>query len=119
MATILPAILAWIAAAVAASLYWDDRRRRQRASRKPAPVKAPQAQAAVIEVVEKGRATDDTRGGSVIVPDDVRINGQSILIPRDAEIAVHEITSRADELTTVTLTVFARRVVIAAEGDLT
>lgn len=107
--------LSWLATITMAIIFWTGRPKKKV---KKATVKTKSPQAAVIEIVEKGRATDDTRGGSVITPDDVRINGQSLLIPRDAEITVHEITSRADELTTVTLTLFARRVVIAAEEDL-
>lgn len=75
--------------------------------------------AAVIEIIERDRATDNTTGGSVIIPDDVRINGQSLLAPDDYPIIVHEITTRADELAHVTLTLFARRITIAAENDLT
>lgn len=115
----LPVILGWTAAVAAAFFYWDGRRRWRRLNAKPAPSKTSGPQAAVIEIVEKGRATDNTTGGSVILPNDVRINGQSLLVPQDAEIVVHEITTRADELTHVTLTLFARRVTIAAEGDLT
>ena len=77
------------------------------------PVDAP------AEIVERGRATDNTTGGSVIIPDDVRINGQSLLIPADHPITVHQINSRADEYAHVTLTLYARRVTIAAEDDLT
>ncbi|WP_432130642.1 hypothetical protein [Streptomyces tendae] len=94
------------------------RRSRDRASLKPALVKTGQPQAAVIEIVEKGRATDNTTGGSVIIPNDVRINGQSLLAPRDCPVIVHEISTDPDEILNVTLTLFARRVVIAAEDDL-
>ncbi len=117
MSAVLPIVLAWLAAGVAASAYWQGHRRLQKATAKPT-AKTTSPQAAVIEIVEKGRATDNTRSGSVITPDDVRINGQSLLVPRDAEITVHEITTRADELTCVTLTLFARRVTLAAEEDL-
>ncbi|MCX4232011.1 hypothetical protein [Streptomyces ortus] len=109
--------LAWLAAITTAVIYWAGRPKKKASKKAAAKTSGPQA--AVIEVVEKGRATDSTSGGSVITPNDVRINGQSLLIPRDAEITVHEITSRDDELVTVTLTLFARRVVIAAEQDLT
>jgi len=115
---ILPAVLAWAAAAVAIYLHWKGRHRWQRATRKPAPVKTDQPQAAVIEIVERGRSTTDTSSGSVIIPNDVRINGQSLLVPRDCPIIVHEIKTDPDEVMNVTLTLFARRVTIAAEGDL-
>jgi hypothetical protein len=115
---VLPITLSWLAAAVAIGLYWDSRRRWRRLNRKPTPSKTGGPQAAVIEIVEKGRATDDTSGGSVILPNDIRINGQSLLAPADCPIVVHEIKTEPDELVNVTLTLFARRVVIAAEGDL-
>ncbi|MFG3476463.1 hypothetical protein ACGF3K_14525 [Streptomyces sp. NPDC047980] len=72
---------------------------------------------AVIEIIEKGRTTDDTSGGSVIVPNDVRINGQSLLASADDPVIVHEMSTRGDELVRVTLTLFARRVSIRAEND--
>ena len=80
-----------------------------------------EATAAVIEIVEKNRTTDDTTGGSVIVPNEVRINGIPLLIPADQQIKVHDMTfnnGRGDEFAWVTLTLFVRRVTIAAEGDL-
>lgn len=72
---------------------------------------------AVIEIIEKGRATDDTTGGSVIAPNDVRINGQSLAASADDPVIVHEMSTRSDELVRVTLTLFARRVSIRAEHD--
>lgn len=77
------------------------------------------ARGAVIEILEKGRATDDTTGGSLIVPSDLRINGQSLLSPQECPIKVHEIELDDSSLVCVTLTLIARRVTIAAEGDLT
>ncbi|MGV9588271.1 hypothetical protein [Streptomyces tendae] len=52
----------------------------------------------------------------VLVPSKVRINGTEVLIPAGTKIHIGEITD--DEAVTVTLTMFARRVVIAAEDDL-
>jgi hypothetical protein len=74
--------------------------------------------AAVIEIVERGRTTDDTTQGSVVVPDEVRINGTPLLTSADHPVHVHEIDVTDRDLVCVTLTLFARRVVIAAEGDL-
>ena len=75
---------------------------------------------AVIEIIETGRATsDDSIGESVIAPNDVRINGQSLLASAEDPVIVHQVSTTGDELVRVTLTLFARRVVIAAEGDLT
>jgi hypothetical protein len=76
------------------------------------------ARGAVIEIVERGRATDDTTGGSVIVPDEIRINGQALLSSAEHPIKVHEVEIEDRSLVYVTLTLLARRVVIAAEGDL-
>lgn len=76
------------------------------------------ARGAVIEIVERGRATDDTTGGSVIVPDEIRINGQALLSSGDHPVKVHDVEIEDRSLVYVTLTLLARRVVIAAEGDL-
>lgn len=71
--------------------------------------------AADIELIERRRTTEDSAGGSAIIPNEVRINGQPVLVPSDTPITVHEI--RPDELVRVTLTLFARRISIRAEGD--
>jgi hypothetical protein len=73
--------------------------------------------AAVIEIIERGKTTDDTLGGSVIVPTEIRINGHAVAAPADKPVIVHEISMTGNELVSVTLTVFARRVSIRAEGD--
>jgi hypothetical protein len=75
-------------------------------------------QGAVVEIIEKGRATDDTVGGSVIAPDEIRLNGQPLLASADDPVVVHQVSTAGDELVRVTLTLFARRVIIAADGDL-
>ncbi|MGW4199627.1 hypothetical protein [Streptomyces sp. NPDC004726] len=75
------------------------------------------ATGAVIEIIETGRATDGTTGGSVLVPNDIRINGQSRLASADDPVTVHEVSTRSDDLVRVTLTLFARRVSIRAEND--
>jgi hypothetical protein len=77
--------------------------------------------AAYIEIVEKNRTTDDTAGGSVIFPNEVRINGIPLLCPEGEQVKVHGMTfddGHGEDVAQVTLTLFARRVVIAAEGDL-
>lgn len=80
----------------------------------------PAAKAALIEIVEKEHSTSD--GPGVIIPNEVRINGIPILIPAGQHIKVHSVTlnedERNDDAVCVTLTLFARRVTIAAEGDL-
>jgi hypothetical protein len=80
-------------------------------TRKPTPL------GAVIEIIERGKTTDDTTGGSVIVPNEVRINGHSLLTSAEEPVIVHEMSTRADDLVRVTLTLFARRVSIRAEND--
>lgn len=81
----------------------------------------PEPSAAYIEIVEKNRTTDDTLGGSLIVPNEVRINGIPLLCPDGEQVKVHAMTfndGHGEDVAQVTLTLFARRVVIAAEGDL-
>jgi hypothetical protein len=59
---------------------------------------------------------DRNTGGPVLVPSALRINGVDIPIPSGTKIRVHDISE--DEAVTVTLTLFARRITIAAEDDL-
>ena len=55
--------------------------------------------------------------GSVVVPSDVRINGVSVLTT--GGVKIHKMTIQpAQDMATVTITLVARRVTIAAEGDL-
>jgi hypothetical protein len=77
----------------------------------------PPPTASVVEIVEKGdRKTDDGVGG-IILPTDVRINGVSVFTT--GGVKVHEIDlARRTEMATVTLTLPARRITVAAEGDL-
>lgn len=87
----------------------------------PSAARAVTPMAAYIEIVEKNRTTDDTPGGSIIVPNEVRINGIPLLCPEGEQVKVHGMTfndEHGEDVAQVTLTLFARRVVIAAEGDL-
>lgn len=90
-------------------------------SREPSPKQEPGG--ALIEILEKDATTQETGGNSVVVPNEVRINGTPLLVA-DKPITIHEIEipartgSRASDLAMVTLTLCARRVTIAAEGDL-
>jgi hypothetical protein len=73
---------------------------------------------AIIEIIERGATTsDESAGRSIIVPNDIRINGQSLLSSADDPVIVHELSTRADECVRVTLTLLARRVSIRAEND--
>jgi len=76
------------------------------------------AKAAVVEIVERGKSVDDTKvGGDMIVPNDIRINGQSVLC-EDGSLKVHEMDLAHTDIVRVTLTLFARRVTIGAENDI-
>src|SRR3569832_247861 len=83
-----------------------------------ATAKSKQPTGAIIEIVEKGATTDETTSGSVIAPNEIRINGQPLLASADDPVVVHEIKSNGGDLVRVTLTLFARRVTFAAEGGL-
>lgn len=81
--------------------------------------KTPQApQAAVIEIIDKGRASTDTIGGSMTVPCELRINGQPVLTQGPIQFPETISLGNDKNVVAITLTIIARRVVIAAEGDL-
>jgi hypothetical protein len=87
----------------------------QRARREAFGDKPPMA--VTMEIVERGRETDDTLAGSLIMPTDVRINGVSVATT--GGVRVHEMTVQpAKEMATVTVTLPVRLLVIGAEGDL-
>lgn len=71
----------------------------------------------VIEIIETG-GPDAADWPNIIVPNDVRINGVSVLCS-DEPITVHEmiIGPGGDAVARVTLTLFASRVVIASEPN--
>ncbi|GGW98572.1 hypothetical protein [Streptomyces chartreusis] len=74
--------------------------------------------ASVIEIIAKGQQPTEDGAGSIIVPREVRINGVSVYTAdRDNRIKVNDI-SLGDDMVTVTLTLVARKLVIAADGDL-
>jgi hypothetical protein len=68
---------------------------------------------ATIEIVEtqKGPVVP----GGVLVPNDVRINGQSLHASAEHPVIVHQVTSKAQDLVYVTLTLLAHRVEFKAE----
>lgn len=87
----------------------------QRARREAFGDKPPMA--VTMEIVERGRATDDTTGGSLVIPGDVRINGVSVLT--GGGVVVHQMNIRpAKDMAAVTVTLPVRLLVIGAEGDL-
>lgn len=70
------------------------------------------ATGADIEIIERANSEADP---GVIAPDDIRINGRSVLAPADEPVRVHDIEINGGELVQVTLTLFARRVTISRE----
>lgn len=64
------------------------------------------ADVALIEIVEKTTDTERNGGAGLVVPNEVRINGQAVLVPASAPITVHELNK--GEAVQVTLTLFAR-----------
>lgn len=69
------------------------------------------AEAAVIEIIERTDHPDP----SVIVPNEIRINGRPVLAPSDDPVVVHEVSVSGADVVKVTLTLFAKRVTFAAE----
>jgi len=72
-------------------------------------------QGAVIEILERRDRQYTGPEGEVIVPNEVRINGQALLCSADHPITVHEIEMADRKAVLVTFTVFAKRVVVGAE----
>lgn len=70
--------------------------------------------AAVVEIVERGLRTDHTTGGSIVVPDQIRVNGMPLLV--EPNITIAKLGDR--EAARVTITLYARRIVVAGENDL-
>lgn len=64
-----------------------------------------------IEIIDRHEG-----GATVLVPSAVRINGVEVALPADTKIRIGDLSE--DEGVTVTLTMYARRVVIATEDDL-
>ncbi|MDX2838005.1 hypothetical protein PV377_03125 [Streptomyces ipomoeae] len=64
-----------------------------------------------IEIIDRHRGDI-----GFLAPSAVRINGVEVLLPADSKIRIGDISE--DEAVTVTITMFARRIVIAPEADL-
>lgn len=80
----------------------------------------PMPEPVYLEVVERvpGAQTQDdadawTKG--FVRPNAVRLNGQPLAVPRGEQIAVERIEVDGEDLLKVTLTLFARRVILGAE----
>lgn len=72
-------------------------------------------QGAVVEIIEKGPALHKDEV-EILVPNEVRINGQQLLCSSDDPVIVHEVSTGGDEAVRVTLTLFAKRVRYDYEG---
>lgn len=68
---------------------------------------------AVIEILES-RAAPSV---GVVIPNEIRINGVSLLAPSDRPVTVHEMDITDGDVVSVTLTLFARRIIIGTEAD--
>lgn len=71
----------------------------------------PTPDGAFIEIIERTNDPDP----KFIVPNEVRINGIPLLASADDPVEVHGISTQANNVVRVTLTLFARRVVIGHE----
>lgn len=63
---------------------------------------------AVIEIIEYTEQPDQ----DFIVPNDIRINGQSLWAPANCPVVVNEVSAAANDAVRVTLTLFAKRVTV-------
>lgn len=76
------------------------------------------ARGAVIEIIEKRKgAIGDTFADDVIIPNEIRINGQPLLNPADHPIKVHAVELKDEQAVLVTLTLFAKRITVCAEEE--
>lgn len=75
-------------------------------------VARPKVRGAVIEIMERTNEPDPR----VIVPNEIRINGEPVLAPADEPVVVHEVSSSSEDFVRVTLTLYARRVIVGAEA---
>jgi hypothetical protein len=77
-----------------------------------------QPTACVIEIYQTDPdRTDDTLTGSILFPQKVLINGHPVLTQGSIKINAIEIPLGRD-LINVTVTLLARRIIVAAEGDM-
>ena len=67
--------------------------------------------AALIEIIERTDQPDP----KVIIPNEIRINGVPLLAPADDPVTIHEVNIHGGDVVKVTLTLFARRIVVGTE----
>lgn len=75
-------------------------------------------QGAFLEVIERRRGKPDgSLSDDLVVPTEVRLNGQLLALPANYPIKIHEVvvSGRGDECVLATLTLFVKRLVIATE----
>lgn len=72
--------------------------------------------ASVIEIVASGHKPTEDGGGSLVVPNEVRINGVSVFTTGNG-VKVNEFTL-GDDTISVSLTLVVRKLTIAAASDL-
>jgi hypothetical protein len=71
---------------------------------------------AVIEIVERRPADPDTGAShDIVVPNEIRINGMKLLSPDKHPVKVHEIELKDRDAVLVTLTLFAKRILVSHE----
>lgn len=70
---------------------------------------------AVVEIVERRNPPTGDLADELVVPNEVRINGQPLMCPADHPVKVHPVTVGDGELVLATLTLVARRIVVGAE----
>lgn len=76
------------------------------------------ARGAIIEIVEKRPEGDyDSLGGDIIVPTEIRINGQALAVSPDHPVKVHEVSIKGGDAVLVTLSLYAKRVTFDHETD--
>jgi hypothetical protein len=67
-----------------------------------------------IEIIDHRHGLD-SRG--ILMPNDLKINGQRVLMPADAPVIVHPVDMGQAEPVRVTLTLFASNLSIRTKGD--
>ena len=72
--------------------------------------------ASVVEIIASGRKPTEDGGGSIVVPNEVRINGVSVFTTGNG-VKISEFTL-GDETVSVNLTLVVRKLTIAAASDL-
>lgn len=67
-----------------------------------------------IEIIERRKKPEPgAKDWGIVVPNEVRINGQLIAMPQGQPVIVHDLSR--DDVAMVTLTVFARRIFVGHE----